>query len=215
MAAFGDFLKTAWYNAKIIFGWNLAAAAGICILAFIIFDLNYLVFNDIAQIGELFLSTLGIMLFPGLGSIEGRTNSSEIIYVKMRSHLFIFLLRIILAAVLLFFLILGVVLFARLNNGSFDCTIVTCGVFISALYLGMIGLTVTNLQREPAPGYIAAFGYFMFEYFSRGKYTSRFYIFGLLNHDFNSKYAILFVSLLLLVINYTYIKYRYSRDTLA
>ena len=153
--------------------------------------------------------------FPGLGSFEERTNTSEIIYVKMRSHLFIFLLRIILVAVLIFSLILGVVLFARLNNGDFDCIMVTCGVFISALYLGMIGLTVANLQRDPAPGYIVAFGYFIFEYFSRGKYTSPLYIFGLLKHDFNSKYAILLVAFLLLVINYTYIKYKYSRGTLA
>jgi hypothetical protein len=214
MPPFGYFLKTAWYNVKIIFGLKLAASVGICILAITIFDLSYLTFDDISQIGELFLSVLGIILLPGLGNLEGKTYTGEIVYTKARSYLFIFWLRIILTAGAIFLLIFGVVLYARLNHGSFGLMTITCGVFISALYLGTIGFTVANLQREPAAGYTLAFGYFIFEYFTRGKYTSHIYVFSLLNKDFNSKYVILIVILILLVINYSYVKYKYTKGAL-
>lgn len=213
MEAFRSFLKIAGYNAKIIFGWNLAAAIGICILSALLFDLHYLAFNDIAQIGELYLSILGILLLPGLGKIEEKTNSCEIIYGKMRSYLPIWILRFILSSVVVFSLIAGVILYARMNHGDFDFFAVTGGVFISALYLGLTGLTASNLQQEPSVGYIVSFGYYMFEYFSRGRYTSAFYVFSLLSHDYRPKYVLLAISSLLLLLNVIFLKYRHFRGT--
>lgn len=213
MDTFRNFLKTAVYNVKIIFGWNLAAAIGFCLLCPVLFDVHYMAFNDIAQVGELYLSVTGILLLPGLGKTEEKARSSEIIYCRAFPYLKTWLLRVGLSAVVVFLLISAVMFYASVNHGSFDFFTVTGGAFVTAMYLGLVGLTVSTLQRELSAGYIVSFGYFMFEYFTRGRYTSRFYLFSLLNNDLKPKYILLAVSVLLLLLNAVRLKYRHFRGT--
>lgn len=191
MEGFMDSLRIVKYNIKISLSLNIAVALLLCALTPFFFSLPYASSREMAQIGELYLSTAGIILFTYLSNLEERENVQEIVYIKRLPHLWIFFLRLFMVMALALILVLFITSYAKVQNGSFDLIRTTAGIWISATFFGIIGLTVSNFTKDQKSGYLAAFGYYMFEFFTRGKYTSDFYVFSLLNGSFSEKYRIL------------------------
>ena len=189
------------YNIKILANLNMLVAFVLALIVTMIFDLQRLTYQNIAIICELYLSILGILLIPFIANIENVNNTFELTYVRKISYLPIFVLRLLLSFLLLSGLALGIILVAKIQNGNFPFLEILSGTLVSAVYLGLIGLTVANISGNTAAGYLISFAYYAFEYSTKGFYTKDFFIFSLLKNSFSEKYNILMVIVVLLVVN--------------
>jgi hypothetical protein len=201
MTYFRDCLSVIKYNIKILFGLNLLAAIALVVLTPFFFSLKLLSPIEMAKVGELYLSIVGILLFPFLINIEERDNVYELIIIKRTPHVYIFILRLIIFTLITLLMFQGIASLAEFQGSSFITFEFTSGVGISALFLGMIGITVVNLTNELSAGYLSSFAYFVFEWFTKGKYTKDFYLQSLLIGSFNEKYNILALSIVLVIVN--------------
>ncbi len=168
-----------WYNIRLLPKINII----MCILAIcaiqIFFSLKMVDFRVMANIGELFVSLLGIMLIPGLAFIEESSGIRETIYSKAVSPVIPSLIRLLYSVLLL---LLGAVIFvviAVIQGSVFDGLPIIAGVFISALILGASGYIVGCFTGNIALAYLMPFAYYGFEFLSKGKYTKEFYLFSL------------------------------------
>jgi hypothetical protein len=201
MIYFQDYLSVLKYNIKILFGLNLLAAIILVVLTPLFFSLKLLPLMEMAKVGELYLSIVGIMLFPFLINIEERDHINELVFIKRTSHVYIFIVRFIIFTFIALLMFLGIASFAEFQGSSFKIFEFTAGVGISALFLGVIGMTVVNITNELSAGYLISFAYFVFELLTKGKYTKDFYLQSLLKGSFNEKYYILAVTIVLFIVN--------------
>jgi hypothetical protein len=82
---------------------------------------------------------------------------------------------------------------------EFDCFRRANGSFITAFYLGIIGMVIAYVTKQKTVGHIVPFSYYMLDMFTMGKYTKEFYLFSLLNDNFNVKLNLLISSIVILV----------------
>ncbi|MFD3158098.1 hypothetical protein ACFIJ5_14685 [Haloimpatiens sp. FM7330] len=195
------------YNFKIIVNLNVLVSIVFIVLAPLIFSLKLLDYNNVARIGEFYLSIIGIILIPYLSNIENRNNIKEVVYSRQVSNVKIVISRIISIMILMFFMILGVMAVAKVQGSSFQILEITFGTWISAAFLGVIGFTAANLSSNVPLGYLISFAYYLMEFMNHGKYTKDLYLFSLTNGSFeNGKYLLLFITLVMLVFNLVIIK---------
>lgn len=189
------------YNLKLLFNLNVVTAVVIILLAPFIFSFDFIPKEDMARVGELYLSLVGIILFPFLPMLEERAGCKEVVYVKKMSYRWIYSLRLFMIMAFSFLLILIVMLFATYQGGDFPLWPMATGVWISVLFFGMLGLTIANLTRNLTAAYLIPFAYFAFEFMTKGKYTKDFFVLSLLNDSFAEKYWILLLVLIMVLMN--------------
>lgn len=189
------------YNLKLFFNLNVVTAFVLILLAPVLFSFELIVKEDMAKVGELYLSLIGIVLFPFLPIMEERAGCQEVVYVKKLNHRWIYSLRVFMIMVLSFLFILSVMLFAKFQGGDFPFWSMVFGVWISALFFGMLGLTVANLTRNLTAAYLIPFAYFSFEFMTKGKYTKDFFVLSLLKDSFTEKYWILLLVVIMVIFN--------------
>jgi hypothetical protein len=189
------------YNLKIVTGIHIAAAVALLAATPVFFNLQLAAYNEVAMMGELFLSIIGIILVVPVCNIEERANCCEIVYVRRAPFVLQFLIRLAIVSVMVVLLQLVILTICKFAQGAFSLMEISPGVWITSFFLGMTGLTVSNITGDIKSGYLVAFAYYMFEFFTRGSYTYRFYIFSLLNASFYEKYFVLAVSAVMLTVN--------------
>ncbi|MDF2674777.1 MAG: hypothetical protein K0R09_3045 [Clostridiales bacterium] len=197
--------KIIYYNIKITCNINFLAALILVALTPFIFSFRMLEFKDMAVVGEMYLSILGIVLFISLGDIENRDNIKEIIFSRKTPHIYIFILRMCIMMAITFLLISIITIYALYNKGNFSPWSIIFGTWISAVFLGLLGLTISNTTGNIASGYLIAFAYYLFEFITKGKYTKSFYLFSLLRNSFNEKYMILIIVAVMFGLNIAYV----------
>ncbi|GKX32237.1 hypothetical protein SH1V18_47170 [Vallitalea longa] len=167
----------------------------------IIFSINVLHslnFSPI-DIGEFLLTPLGILLFTHLPGFEEENNIYEFTYLKNIPHHIVVLSRIISYALGMYLLMIGVFGLERAFGAEFNFIEIVNGSFITAFYLGAIGMIAAYVSKQRTVGYIVPFIYYMLDMFTFGKYTKRFYLFSLVNQDFSIKINLLVTSIVLLI----------------
>lgn len=189
------------YNLKLLVNLNVVTAFVLILLAPVLFSFQLISKEDLAKVGELYLSLIGIVLFPFLPMMEERGACKEVVYVKKLNHRWIDSLRLFMIMVLSFLFILSVILFAEFQGGVFPFWSMATGVWISALFFGMLGLTVANLTRNLTAAYLIPFAYFSFEFMTKGKYTKDFFVLSLLKDSFTEKYWILLLVVIMVIFN--------------
>lgn len=194
-------LAHARHNFKIIAGYNLVAAAGLLVLIPLLFSFRYIDYKGMAYVGEYFLSISGILLITHIGNIEEGYGIEDVVYSKVTPHVFTFITRLVISFWLTFAAVGIVAVAARMSGGMFPVWKIWAGVFITSLFLGIVGMTVATIVKNLVSGYLAAFGYFLFELFTGGKYTGEFYLLSLLKDSFVAKYRILLLTAILLIFN--------------
>lgn len=195
-----------WYNIRLLPKMNIVMCAlAICAIQ-IFFSLKMVDFKVMAQIGELFVSLLGIILIPGLAFIEENPGIKETVYVKAVSPVVPSVIRLLYSVVVL---LSGAVIFvgiAVIQGSVFDELSITLGVFISALILGALGYIVGCFTGNIALSYLIPFSYYGFEFVSKGKYTKDFYLFSLQRgYLAGEKWVLLGAAILLIGIGLAYI----------
>lgn len=194
-------IKIVHYNMKIICNLNFIAAFVLAIITPVFFSLRMLSFSDMAVVGEYYLSIMGIILFSCIGDIEKRDKTEEIVYWRKTSHILIFAVRILMMMIFVLALILSITYLAKINSGEFPLWSMTGGIWISAVYLGMVGLTTANMAGDITSGYLIAFAYYGFELFTKGKYTMGIYLYSMTNNCFQEKYKLLLIIVILCIFN--------------
>ena len=178
----------------------IAAAALLAVIP-VIFSLKLVDFETAAVIGERFLAVLGILLISHIGNIEENFDACDIVYSRTAPHVYTFVLRLMLAISVTFLSIGLIVLTAKASGGTFPLWEIWTGTFISALLLGFFGMTVSSISKSHVSGYLLSFAYFMFEWFTAGRYTGRFYLMSLLENNFPGKLNLLLPVLFLALLN--------------
>lgn len=93
------------------------------------------------------------------------------------------------------------------NGGNFKAIELIAGTCITIFFLGMLGITASNIFENEMLGYMIAFMYYFFERFNAGKYTKDLYLFSLVQGSFTyGKWCILLISLALLAVNLIILK---------
>lgn len=199
--------KIIWYNTKILFDLNAAAAILLVALAPFIFSFDLLAYKDIAKVSELYFSILGIILFAYIGNIENQEQAVELVSVRTLPHFVICFIRLMMVLLLAFALVSAILLYAKLRGSIFPFGELSLGVMVTILFLGAIAYTLTNLTNQVSTAYIAAFAYYLMEYSTKGKYTGEFYLFSLTKLDIAPKYYLLGAAAAILILNLLYIHY--------
>lgn len=205
MQQFQNLRKLIHYNSRIALGHGLLAAVVFVAAMPVIFSIKILEYKEVVIIGELYLSILGIILFPGLAEIEDRDNIKEVVYTRKTPHYYIFIIRLLLVSFVIISLLAVMALVIKLNGGIFPFHKVVLGTFITSVFLGLIGLTISCISKNIASGYLVAFAYYLFEFVTRGKYTEDFYLFSLLKNSISEKYMLLTLIAAMLTINIVYV----------
>lgn len=196
------------YNIKIIFNINILTAVAMVLISPLLFNYEQLNYGDIAIIGEMYLVLLGILLIPHLTNIESIVGISSITTSKAFKQSTIYVFRICINIIVILALVLVTTTFAVVQKSTFPLIEIWLGISISALYFGLVGLTITNIFSNTIAGYLVAFSYYMFELFTKGKFTGNLYALSLLKTSFAEKYYLLAICVVLLCINYFIVKKR-------
>jgi len=82
------------YNIKLCCGWNVLAGILILFLTPLFFYLKQLTFREMATIGELYLSLIGVFLFTGVMNIDKENHVEAFIAIRSIPLSLIFLLKL-------------------------------------------------------------------------------------------------------------------------
>lgn len=195
-----------WYNLRLIPKKNLIISILLVLGIQTFFSLKMVDFEFMANIGELCVSILGIILIPGAAFIDEDSDIKEVICSKAISPVFPSIVRLFYLVILLF---LGIVVFVEIavvQGSQFDEFSIIAGVFISALLLGASGYMIGSLFKNIALSYLIPFGYYGFELTTKGKYTNDLYLFSLQKgYLAEGKWVLLGIAVLFFMISLAYI----------
>ncbi|GMQ61237.1 hypothetical protein [Vallitalea maricola] len=173
----------------------------------IIFALNVshtLNFSPI-HLGEYLLTPLGVLLFTHLAGFEKEIRVYELTYIKKVPHCIIVISRVISYMISMYLVILIVFGIEKVFGAEFVFVHCVNGSFITALYLGVIGMISAYLTGQRSVGYIIPFVYYMLDMFTFGRYTGGLYLFSMLNDDFGIKINLLIASVVMLILFFIYL----------
>ncbi|WP_458787834.1 hypothetical protein [Vallitalea sediminicola] len=173
----------------------------------IIFALNVsqtLNFTPIC-LGEYLLTPLGVLLFTHLAGFEKESKVYELTYIRKVPHCMIVISRVISYMIGMYLIILMVFSVEKIFGGEFNFFNCVHGSFITALYLGVIGMVSAYISGQRTVGYIIPFVYYMFDMFTFGKYTRGLYLFSMINDDFGIKINLLTISIVMLILFIVYL----------
>jgi len=165
-------------------------------------NMRFLTYTEAARLGETYVSIIGIIIFPYLCTIEFNQNIKETIFTKKTSFAKMVFVRVIYMVVFMMLCISIITTIQIFNGSNFKAIELIAGISITTFFLGMIGITVSNLFKNEILGYMAAFMYYFFELFDGGRHTKELYLFSLMRGSFsNGKYYLLLISFTLLAVN--------------
>ena len=194
------FLK---YNLKILFRNNFLAGMAYGLVVPFIFNLS----NSLA-ISEVYLSPLGIILLTQLPEVDREDGIQELVAVRKKGSYYNFLSRFLLGLILTITMLTWFMGYLTVKGIGYNPVEMFFGTMITALFLGTIGITVSNILKNYVAGYIVSFTYYLFEMMTAGKYTGEFYLFSLTQGKLTPKYYLLGISILLVGFNLFYLSFR-------
>ena len=180
---------------------NLVGAGAwlICVCAYLVFKgMNY---ESMSYFGEAAFPLGGIILFSVIGIIEDHYNLVDVIFPRIKSYAFVFLIRLS----FLFFLcaLLIIAPFAAIGYAKLGL-----GLWISAVFYGCLGMTVSILFKSASAGYLSAFAVFFMELFSGGKFSGKFYTLSMTVGDFSPKPRVFMLVCFLVLIDFIILRTR-------
>lgn len=119
--------------------------------------------NDLEQlkrIGENYLTLSSIFLFVPLCSIEKNSNVYEVTCVRRKAYTSIYLMRVC-AACLLQAIVLAVPLTCYILRFGYHFGLWCVGIYISTLFLGLLGLLTGEKTGSRRMGIAAILGYYL------------------------------------------------------
>lgn len=141
---------------------------------------------------ENFVAIIGIILLVPIFAPEESKEIDEIVASKSMSTFKPYAVRTVLAAVSILVLVICFCIILRYNSCIFPVVPYIFGTFISALFLGSIGMFASSLSANTIIGYMTSIGYLIINMMTGNKYVGKFYVLSMRNNSFDEKYYLLF-----------------------
>lgn len=200
--------------------WKLLPLPGIVLSAMLLLLLpfvvsfQYLDFQPIATIGETVAPILGILLLTPLAFCEGPIGRHETLACRPVPYWRGFAIRL---CIMILTTVLSIGLFivlAAWQSNLFDVLTMGIGLATTALFYGSMALTIGHVTHSQSASYLVAFAFFVLEFYTRGKYTGRYYTLSLMSGTlWEEKYLLFSIAAMLLVINIFLCKRQLSLHT--
>lgn len=189
------------YALKLLPWPNILLGGILLALLPLVISLRFLDFTRVALIGEGSLPVLGIVLLTPLAFCEGE-GRREVLACRVVPYWRGFAVRLS-AMVLLVLCAAGIfVAWAQAQANALDAAALWMGLSITMLSVGVMGLTVGHLTSNQAMSYLIPFGFFILEFYTRGRFTGRFFLLSLIEGTLRpEKFIWLGVAAALLLIN--------------
>lgn len=203
--------KVFLHNIKIV-SFNIMILALVYIaMLFCMINKSSLSKNTLIFIGEQLLSPVGIILFVRTTLIEQGCSVDEIVYSKTYSHWKTIFYRIIIISVQLLLLLSIVFIPIKFLSVDFQIINIFLGSFVTAFYLGIMGMMFAYITKQVSIGTLIPFLYYFFEMFSKGKYTKSYYLFGMLVENYMGKIKLFSIAIIIVVLLLTTIRFCTSK----
>lgn len=198
-------LKLSYYNIRLCFSYNIIMTVLFFLSSILFFDLKNMELSEYMKMGELYLPLSGMFLFVYIGGLEEHIGCWEIVCSKRRKYVFLHLFRIFILAVILMLMFLALLSFVWINSVYIDAWSCFGGIYIDAFFIGVIGMLFADLSGNYAVGYIVDIGcYGIGTIFGNEGFLGYFQLTGYLNRNIISKYVLLGMSLLIILLDSIY-----------
>ncbi len=190
------------YQLKLLPFWNLLLCAALLILLPLVVSFRFLEFQQIGTIGETVAPLLGILLLTPLAFLEDLDGQREALAVRPTPYWCGFMMRVALVTLLLALGIAALLSVAAAYALPFSFGAMFVGLLASAALYGGIGLLTGHLSKSRTLAYLLPMFLFSLEFFTRGKYTGRFFSLSLMEGVLRpEKWALLAAGAALLTAN--------------
>ncbi|WP_454054811.1 hypothetical protein [Clostridium sp. Marseille-Q7071] len=149
---------------------------------------------------ENYVAIIGIILLVPIFAPEEEREIDEIVASKPMSLFIPYTVRIILNLVIIFVLVGSFILILKHKGCDFPLIKYMLGTFLSAVFLGSVGLCSSAISGSTILGYMASIGYLILNMATKNKYVGNFYILSMKNGSFDEKYWLLGGSIVLILI---------------
>jgi hypothetical protein len=184
-ARYSEIAKT---QVKLTLRINLLLAVTVLFITPVIFGLNNLDNTASAFVLERFVSLTGIIMLTPVFLPEQDKNISELVESKYTPMTGVYLIRFILAAVSLLFMISGFIFIMILMSCEFGVFKFIFGTFSTAFFLGALGFIAYAISDNIVAGYLLSLGYYVFNMFSSSEQLKNKYLFTLAQNRLTEKY---------------------------
>ena len=196
------------YNAKILLRKEFLAGLIYLLFLPVIFNFRLLTLKEAATIGEIYFSLFGVIFLTSIIELDFLDGVAELVAIKKINPERTFFLRMMMIIIILSICTLSLYCYMLFQGSEFPISELFLGTLVTQISLGLLGVTAANLSRNLPFGYLFGVSYFFLEFLSQGRFTQRFYLFGLTQGDVESKYYLLLASLLLIWVNWSILKRR-------
>jgi len=154
------------------------------------------------KMGELYLPLSGMFLFVSIGGLENHIGSWEIVCSKRRIYASLHLFRILfltLVQMLMFIILLSFIWLYSPYIKPWDYFF---GIYIDALFLGILGMFFADISGNYGIGYIVSLGYYAIgTIFKNNGLIQYIQLTGYLYEQILSKYILAALTLLFIILN--------------
>lgn len=147
---------------------------------------------------ENYVSIIGIILLVPIFAHEEENEIDEIVVSKSMSQSKVYGIRVIVALISTFILVTAFTLMLKYNNSDFPLLKYILGTFLSAIFLGNVGLFTSAISGSTILGYMCSIGYLILNMMTKNKYVGNFYIMSMKYRSFDEKYWLLAGSFILI-----------------
>lgn len=154
---------------------------------------------QVAKIMEVYFSLMGIIMLVPIFTAEQNRNIRDLVSTKKISTFKIYLLRLSMSILIIIGVFTIYLIFLKGQESIFPFFKLLFGSFITALFLGSIGLFFYAITDNMVVGYMMPVFYYILNFGSGQKFLGYFYIFSMMRGQFLNKWWLFVTGILLMV----------------
>ncbi len=190
------------YHLKLLPLPSIALCALVIAVLPVIISFRFLAFQQVGTIGEMVMPLVGTLLLTPLAFREDGIGRREVLASSPTPYWRGFAVRLAAMALLTVLYVCLYIGIAALSANPFSWGAAFIGLLTTALTFGAIGLTAGHLWHNQALAYLLPMTCFAIEFFTKGKYTGRFYLLSLTEGALHpEKWVLLALAIALLAVN--------------
>lgn len=198
MAVAEKYLQIAKEYLKYHFAGHVLAALVFCGAAPLIVGMEALDVYRSAQVMEMYLSMIGIILLVPLFWPDQNKEIRDLLASKEMPVLYVHLVRLLEALAVLFLMITGFLLWMRCGECTFDFVKCFWGTFVTCLFMGGMGVFIYGVFDNLPVAYMVPMMYYICNYGAGKKYMGPFVLFSMMSGSYTEKIWIGLAGLVLL-----------------
>lgn len=203
-------MKIVKVNWKHNLGHHVGIALVLCLISPLLMGVNNLDQYQTAQVVELYISLIGIILCVPLFLPDQNKDIRDLIESKKEKMYIIHIIRIVEACFFLCVLIGGYLYFLQKRNCVFDYNKYYFATLANSLFLGGIGTLTYSIANNIIVAYMLPILYYILCFGTGSQYLGDFFLFSMMHGGFKEKYY-LFTSGIFMIIISIIFRHMYKR----